>query len=96
MKIKTEFSNRGKKNFNNGGSVDDSIYEFRRALGEEDPELADAFDAIPIDLEPKEPPPESKKTSFVDLVALWKSGLKPEKPTVVKVSETRCLFYAGR
>ena len=75
---------------NSNGQRNWNLDQFRIAFGEEDPAGNDAFDAVPLDLE------ESRLTPFVDLVALWKSGVKPEKPTVVRVSETRCLFYAGR
>jgi hypothetical protein len=43
-----------------------------------------------------EPNDSHPSRPFVDLVALWKSGIKPERPAVVKVSANRCLFYAGR
>ena len=46
-------------------------------------------------LEPAtEPPP--KPRLFADLASLWKSGLKPEVPTIARANEELALFYAGR
>ena len=42
------------------------------------------------------PPPRPKQHLFADLASLWKNGLKPEVPTIARVSEELALFYAGR
>jgi hypothetical protein len=44
-----------------------------------------------------EPPPSKPKQHlFANLASLWKNGLKPEVPTIARVSEELALFYAGR
>ena len=45
-----------------------------------------------------EPPPPSrpKPHLFADLASLWKSGLKPEVPTIARVNDWLALFYKGR
>jgi hypothetical protein len=48
-----------------------------------------AWNATPLESEPE-------RGLFVDLVALWQGGIKPERPTLARVSKTRCLFYRGR
>jgi AAA domain len=77
----------------NDGKRDWYDDQFRIAMFEEDPALADAFAAVPMDLEE---PSSASTRPFVDLVGLWKGGIKPEKPSIVRVSKDRCLFYAGR